>query len=310
MEAVMRFGTVIAALTVLILMSTQPALAAGGGGGGGSSGGISSGPSVNVSKLYEESLAHLQAGENEDAERKLKKVLGAIPENAQANYMMALAKSGQGEDKSSVRYYKKAIKYDRHMYTAYVTLGQTYMGLGEAADAQKLLKKLEKVKSKCKDKCDMGHLDTAHADLTAVVNGTTDAPGDQSSLLFDRIADPDSAYLGAVALINGGEFEAAIIELTKLLEAIGPHADVLNYLGYTHRKMGYFDDAYGYYKQALAADPNHRGAHEYLGELYIQTGQRKKAARQLDKLAELCPFGCAEFDDLEFKFNSTMQAAD
>jgi tetratricopeptide (TPR) repeat protein len=156
----------------------------------------------------------------------------------------------------------------------------------------------------------MTKLNAAHTDLKAVVDGTAAAPGDQSSLLFDRIKDPNAAYLGAVALINGGEFESAIVELTKLLEAIGPHADVLNYLGYTHRKMGYFDQALGYYRQALAADPSHRGAHEYLGELYIQTGQRDKAARQLDRLAELCPFGCAEFDDLEFQFNSMMQAAD
>jgi tetratricopeptide (TPR) repeat protein len=223
---------------------------------------------------------------------------------------MALAKSGQDEDKIATRYYKNAIKYDRHMYPAYVTLGQTYIALGEVEDAQKLLKKLEKVKAKCKDDCDTTRLDAAHADLKAVVEGSDAPPGDQSSLLFDRIADPDAAYLGAVALINGGQFQAAIVELTDLLEAVGPHADVLNYLGYSHRKMGYFNRALGYYRQALAVNPYHRGAHEYLGELFIQTGQRAKAARQLDRLAGLCPFGCAEFDDLQFKFNSMMQAAD
>ena len=39
--------------------------------------------------------------------------------------------------------------------------------------------------------------------------------------------------------------------------------------------------AYGFYREALAIDPNLRGAKEYLGEFYLQIGDLKKAEQQL-----------------------------
>ena len=53
------------------------------------------------------------------------------------------------------------------------------------------------------------------------------------------------------------------------------------------------------YKKALAIDPDHRGANEYLGELYLQTGDLAKARVRLDKLDGICFFGCEEYDDLK-----------
>ena len=35
------------------------------------------------------------------------------------------------------------------------------------------------------------------------------------------------------------------------------------------------------YKEALRIDPNHRGAHEYLGQAYVQTKQLDKAKEKL-----------------------------
>jgi len=49
----------------------------------------------------------------------------------------------------------------------------------------------------------------------------------------------------------------------------------------------------------LAIDPEHRGANEYLGELYLQTNDLAKAKERLNKLDDICYFGCEEFDDLK-----------
>ncbi len=69
--------------------------------------------------------------------------------------------------------------------------------------------------------------------------------------------------------------------------------------GFSHRKLGRFETARAFYRKALKLDPNHRGAREYLGELYLTLGDIKKAERELAALEDLCIFGCEEFTDLE-----------
>ena len=40
-------------------------------------------------------------------------------------------------------------------------------------------------------------------------------------------------------------------------------------------------------------------ANEYLGEYYVELGDLERAQAQLDELNALCPFGCAQSDELE-----------
>jgi hypothetical protein len=53
------------------------------------------------------------------------------------------------------------------------------------------------------------------------------------------------------------------------------------------------------YAEALRLDPKHRGAHEYLGEAYLQINEVAKAREQLATLSKLCTFGCEEYSDLK-----------
>jgi tetratricopeptide (TPR) repeat protein len=71
-------------------------------------------------------------------------------------------------------------------------------------------------------------------------------------------------------------------------------------LGYSYRKTGNFDKAMEHYQTALKLDRNHRSAHEYLGELYLEMNQLANAEKQLVTLKKACPFfgKCAEYDDL------------
>ena len=85
--------------------------------------------------------------------------------------------------------------------------------------------------------------------------------------------------------------------------------DVLNYLGYAHRRLGRFDESLAYYQQALALDPMHRGANEYLGELYVELGEIDRAEERLAVLDRACPFGCAEYEDLKRRIESRVVAA-
>ena len=77
------------------------------------------------------------------------------------------------------------------------------------------------------------------------------------------------------------------------------NADAWDYIGLSQRKLKKFDQALGAYRKALAIDPGHRGANEYLGELFLQTGDLAKAEERLKKLDDICTFGCEEYDDLK-----------
>jgi tetratricopeptide (TPR) repeat protein len=76
------------------------------------------------------------------------------------------------------------------------------------------------------------------------------------------------------------------------------HADVYNLMGFSLRKTGDYPTALTFYKKALDFDADHKGAHEYLGELYVETGQMPKAKEHLAILEKLCPQGCEEREDL------------
>ena len=73
-------------------------------------------------------------------------------------------------------------------------------------------------------------------------------------------------------------------------------ADTLNYLGFTTRKLGDFENGEKYYLQGLAINPYHIGINEYLGELYVATNRHNLAVERLDVLKGC---DCKEYDDLK-----------
>ena len=72
--------------------------------------------------------------------------------------------------------------------------------------------------------------------------------------------------------------------------------DILNYLGFTLRKKGNYDEAEKYYLKGLEIDPNHNGINEYLGELYVKTNRIDLAKKRL-AILENC--NCEEFKELK-----------
>ena len=73
-------------------------------------------------------------------------------------------------------------------------------------------------------------------------------------------------------------------------------ADTLNYLGFTTRKLGDFENGEKYYLQGLAIDPKHKGINEYLGELYVATNRHNLAVERLEVLKGC---GCEEYGQLK-----------
>jgi Flp pilus assembly protein TadD len=136
------------------------------------------------------------------------------------------------------------------------------------------------------------------ARLTVMATALTAAAFSQSYAV-DTPTAQDAPDLTAVRTkIKAKEFATARDELLKLA-ATNEHADVYSLLGFTLRKTGDYKTALTYYNKALDYDANHKGAREYLGELYLETDQLAKAKEQLAILEKLCPQGCEEREDLE-----------
>ncbi len=133
--------------------------------------------------------------------------------------------------------------------------------------------------------------------LSVVLAGAAFGAG--SALAIDTVVSRDAPDLTSVrAKIKAKDFKAAIAELTPLLET-HQHADVYNLMGFSLRKLKDYKQAYTFYRKALEFDPEHKGALEYLGELYVETGQIDKAKENVALLKKLCPSGCEELADLE-----------
>ena len=82
-------------------------------------------------------------------------------------------------------------------------------------------------------------------------------------------------------------------------------ADTLNYLGFTTRKLGDYENGEKYYLQGLEIEPNHIGINEYLGELYLSTNRPEKAK---ERLAVLQNCNCEEYEELKAIIDGTKQS--
>jgi tetratricopeptide (TPR) repeat protein len=119
------------------------------------------------------------------------------------------------------------------------------------------------------------------------------------ALAIDNVTSTDAPDLASVRTkIKAKDFAGALEELEPILQS-HQHADVYNLMGFSLRKSGDYKQAYTFYRKALDFDPEHKGALEYLGELYVETGQIEKAKENLVLLRKLCPSGCEELEDLE-----------
>lgn len=113
----------------------------------------------------------------------------------------------------------------------------------------------------------------------------------------NTIAKP-RAYKNAIKLIKKEDYSKAITVLEKILSKTKyqKDPDILNEYAFALRKSGDLAKAEIFYNKALDIDPGHKGALEYLGELYVDTKRKDKANQLLSKLKN-CK--CEEYSELK-----------
>jgi len=290
------------------------ALASGGGMSGGGGGGASmpsvSAPAYDPTVEYRKGVEALKNGKYHDADRYFGNVLSVAPDNASVVVLQGVAKGAAGDLKGSERAFEKALKLDPDNILARRESATTLVKLGQNDKAQVQFDILKKRMDACGDTCpDATDLKSAVAAVETAMTppaapsgaaSGADAPATKTpaSLLLGDPASGDRSYVQAVHLINERRYADALTALRHASDVFGPHPDVLTYTGYTYRKMGDYDRAEHYYKEALKIAPNHVGATEYYGELMVERGDIAGARRMLVKLDTVCSFGCVEAEDL------------
>ena len=123
---------------------------------------------------------------------------------------------------------------------------------------------------------------------------TSASASDQVNKLYDKAYD----------LVYAEKFDKSLKLLKKIAKRndLGEmKADVYNLLGFSYRKNDNpdLDKAFESYKIALEANPEHAGAHEYLGELYLKMGDKFMAEKMLTKLETIVGTSSDEYKKLK-----------
>jgi Flp pilus assembly protein TadD len=109
----------------------------------------------------------------------------------------------------------------------------------------------------------------------------------------------DPNWIEGKKAVEAQDWKRAVELLSKAAASDPSNADVQNWLGLSQRKAGNLDAAFAAYNEALKLNPQHKAAHEYIGEAYLSAGNVSKAEQHLTELQKLCtPIPCEEYKDL------------
>ncbi len=291
------------AAAVFVCLAAPMAMADGGGGGGSMGGSTPSmSPREDPAAAYQAGVTALNAQNYREAIRQFRTARRMAPNDGAINYALGVAYMGNGDNDEARGAFERAARASNAPVGTRLQLGLVYLELGDRERAVEQQTALANAMAACDAVCGdakRAQLQAAHDELTRVLNSSTPAADPATTgWNFPSVEEGRVAYAEAVGLINQEYYADALTVLARAQAAVGPHPDVLNYMGFVSRKLGRFDDALSYYGQALAIDPNHLGANEYLGELYIQMGDLGRARTQLARLDELCAYGCAQREEL------------
>lgn len=105
--------------------------------------------------------------------------------------------------------------------------------------------------------------------------------------------DDENLFAAARDLAYHSRYDEAIAVLQLVEDKTAPR--VLNYMGYSTRKLGRVEEGLTYYRAALKADPDYTLVREYMGEAFLQLGQVDKAKEQLVEIEKRCGTDCREY---------------
>src|SRR5262245_57551261 len=112
----------------------------------------------------------------------------------------------------------------------------------------------------------------------------------------DGSLDQDQVYSLGYWQAKNGHYEAALATLRSAGNQDDPRIQTM--VGFTLRKLGRVDEAFGYYFKAIATRPEATTTRQYLGEAYLQIGDPARAREQLSEIERRCGTTCEDYTTL------------
>jgi predicted Zn-dependent protease len=109
----------------------------------------------------------------------------------------------------------------------------------------------------------------------------------------DSSLNQDQIYSLGYWQAKAGNYDAALATLRSAANQDDPRVQTM--IGFTLRKLGRVDEAFGYYFKAVANRPDATTTRQYLGEAYLQIGDPAHAREQLAEIAKRCGTACEDY---------------
>ncbi len=110
--------------------------------------------------------------------------------------------------------------------------------------------------------------------------------------------DADDLLARARTYFERGWYRRAVGVLREATILEPFNADAWNELGFAYRNVENYNQSARAYDRALAIDPEHLGALNYQGFMYLETNDPDSARNNLARLGELCG-DCSEYQGLK-----------
>ena len=119
----------------------------------------------------------------------------------------------------------------------------------------------------------------------------------------------DADYTAGQNAVKQKNWREAIARMENVVKRDEKNADAWNLLGYAYRNLGEMENSFANYERALTINPQHRDAHEYIGEAYLQVGNLAKAEEHLRALDKICWLPCEQHTELKEKIEEYKRKA-
>jgi tetratricopeptide (TPR) repeat protein len=116
-------------------------------------------------------------------------------------------------------------------------------------------------------------------------SGYTEGSADWKKCMSQKLKDDEETYALGYWLAKTGDYQQALDVLRSAQLQADPRIQTM--IGFSLRKLGMVDEAMAYYAAALRLAPDLTSTRQYLGEAYLQKGERSKALEQLAEIGRL-----------------------
>ncbi len=224
----------------------------------------------------------MAAGRFEEAIPIYRELVRAVPGNPGLLMNLGIAQHMAGRHRGAIEQFRAALKLEPGLTPAWLFLGASYLKLGRPAAAIEPLQKVVQAQP--------GHSEARQMLGDALLSLDRYQP---AAVHFGKLAElqPENprAWYGL-----GRSYEALARRAFEQLEKLAPESPWWLALAAESRsKQQQYSSAFYFYRQALARQPEMRGLHAALAEIYRKTGHQDWAAIEEQRERALKPPDCA-----------------